>query len=900
MKKFLSTALVAAIAFSATMDAQVKKTWDFTKGLSDETVANLNADATNWASNGDDGNGTVINWKNNAKVSSSSYLTANGVVIPELEGLYFDIGSNGANSIHVAQNKIRLTRKNTKITFPKLANGQKVTIVGRSANSTAVNRGIAPVQSYLALVEGTTTDGNCIFVGGGVDGSLGTYSFTWEVQTDATDSVDVQFTLTPDAGIDFTLFQIDNGDEEAMTEDPTVAYVYSGDIDSDPLRQFVGLDDYCTVTNITIESLLDGSVSQDSIESFEVVVLAPSAFSDESSAYINARLNRVPILNFTPSAILGYTKVDPALTSFTVGEDYADADLFLDMEYSGDNDNEIAIFKEGILSDNMVYGYTLADGSDFADDDVYATAGENSAIHIHGKKNAYMLIPFAVQNILANDDYAISDNTLALISNAVKYLRATKATVTTAMKPTVTYAYENGVTTATLKSTLTGAKIFYTIDGTEPTTASTRYTEPIVFTSAATLKAFVVAPSYNNSDVLTEEVVIKSKLPTPRISIAQVEGSSTITLSTSAEAGIYYSFNGQTAYDRASLYAEPIVITEPGTITAFSYADGFLMSDVAEAYVQVGGIPAVKDTLAHYNAGTTDWFDNAILYGADGTVLDTPTENWAAKAAYYFGKSAWDYYSTEVDRTETVYGEDGTTPLKSQIEGQTDQDSTITYYKPDASAVRSIKSATDTKWVIKTQGQQLTGETNIAQLGYVKCEGASAARYHDEAIDLIGGPATTGCLTLGGKVSGNPFTASIQTVEKYAAPFDVVVYANQGNSDGATVNVEIQVSADGETWTAIGDVKFAYTQRHIKKTRVHYSEAGEVYVRLAQVGGSTKGQICDIYVISTDGVTGIEAITANDEKSAKSQYTIDLMGRRAGAMVSGQMYLKDGKIVLMK
>jgi len=149
-------------------------------------------------------------------------------------------------------------------------------------------------------------------------------------------------------------------------------------------------------------------------------------------------------------------------------------------------------------------------------------------------------------------------------------------------------------------------------------------------------------------------------------------------------------------------------------------------------------------------------------------------------------------------------------------------------------------------------------------------------------------------------VSGDPYTASVETVDKYAAPFDVVVYANQGNSDGATVNCEIQVSADGETWSAIGDVKFAYTMRHIKKTRLHYSEAGDVYVRLAQVGGSTKGQICDIYVISTDGTTGIDAITANDEKSAKSQYTIDLMGRRAGAMVSGQMYLKDGKIVLVK
>ncbi len=895
MKKFFSTALVVAIAFSATMDAQVKKTWDFTKGLSDETVANLNADATNWASNGTDADGVTNNWKNNAKVSSSSYLTANGVVIPELEGLYFDIGSNGANSIHVAQNKIRLTRKNTKITFPKLANGQKVTIVGRSANATAENRGIAPVQSYLNLVEGTTTGGSCIFVGGSVEGSLGTYSFTWEVQTDATDSVDVQFTLTPDAGIDFTLFQIDNGDEETMTEDPTVAYVYSGDIDSDPLRQFVGLDDYCTVTNITIESLLDGTVSQDSIESFEVVVLAPSAFSDESSAYINARLNRVPILNFTPSAILGYTKVDPALTSFTVGEDYADADLFLDMEYSGDDDNEIAIFKEGILSDNMVYGYTLADGSDFADDEVYATAGEYSAIHIHGKKNAYMLIPFAVENILVNDDYAISDNTLALISNAVKYLRATKANVTTAMKPTVTYAYENGVTTATLKSSLTGAKIFYTIDGTEPTTASSRYTEPLVFTSAATLKAFVVAPAYNNSDVLTEEVIVKSQAAAPSFASVDSEGFTTISLTAAEGTSIYFNFVGGEDAATSQLYTEPIVLKEPATLTAFATGDGILQSESVSRDYSVGGIPAVKDTIAHFTANEEAWFTNVKIYDYAMVEQEIPTSNWAAKASYYWGKSAWSYYSTEVDRTEIVYDEDGTTPLKSQIEGQTDQDSIKTIYKVDPTAVKYVYSTVETDWRLRSQGQVLNGENNVAAASGV---GNGATGYYAEtAFDEIGSPSK-GKMTFGGKISGESYTGSVESTVKFEGELDIVTYLTNGGS--SAIVLELQTSTDGETWATVDTLSSASTQRYFKKDRFHISATEPVYIRIAQTGGGSKGQLYDIYVISTDGTTGIEAITANDEKSAKSQYTIDLMGRRAGAMVSGQMYLKDGKIVLMK
>ena len=204
------------LAFTLGVNAQEKKSWDFTQGLSVETIDNLNADATNWTANGQDAEGNTNNWKN-ARNQGVVELTANGEVIPELKGLTFDIGKNKDNSIHLATTKLRLTRKSTKITFPKLTNGQKITIVGRSANGTATNRGIAPVQSYLqfqAEESSPQTNGACLFLGKQVEGSEGTYTFVWKVVTDSPDSVDVQFQLTPDAGIDFTLFMIDEGDAE--------------------------------------------------------------------------------------------------------------------------------------------------------------------------------------------------------------------------------------------------------------------------------------------------------------------------------------------------------------------------------------------------------------------------------------------------------------------------------------------------------------------------------------------------------------------------------------------------------------------------------------------------------------------------------------------------------------
>ena len=48
-----------------------------------------------------------------------------------------------------------------------------------------------------------------------------------------------------------------------------------------------------------------------------------------------------------------------------------------------------------------------------------------------------------------------------------------------------------------------GAVIYYTIDGTTPTTASTRYTAPLSFTAATTVQALAVAPG--NSASLVEK-----------------------------------------------------------------------------------------------------------------------------------------------------------------------------------------------------------------------------------------------------------------------------------------------------------------------------------------------------------------------------------------------------------
>ncbi len=186
-------------------DTVIVKTWDFSLGLSEETIANLNADTENWSGTTTDSLGNYIRWQNTQKLASP-LLTANGIAIAETNGLLFDIGNYGSNSILIAYNCIRLTRNGTVITFPQMHNGDRISITGKSANNTATDRGLVPVQNHLKLVDGTTTDGQALFLGANVEGSLGRYTFTYEVQTESTSAVDVSFSIIS-GGIEFFKFE---------------------------------------------------------------------------------------------------------------------------------------------------------------------------------------------------------------------------------------------------------------------------------------------------------------------------------------------------------------------------------------------------------------------------------------------------------------------------------------------------------------------------------------------------------------------------------------------------------------------------------------------------------------------------------------------------------------------
>lgn len=810
MKKLFTFAML--LMFVIDIGAQEKKEWNFENGLSEETVANLKADKTNWADNGTDADGNVNNWQNSTKQSTTSYWMANGQVIEELRGLLIDIGSNTGNSIHLAQNKVRLTRKSTKITFPKLANGQTIKIVGRSANGTAENRGIAPVQNYLKFQADESSpmwNGQCIFVGNQVDGSEGTYTFVWKVETEGTDSVDVQFQLTPDGGIDFTLFQIDKGDAPSVEGPQPVAYLYSGDNSSDYAYAFLAGDSRFNLTEIDVANT---TANADSLRKFQAVVISPTiAATDSYVTTLKDVVAFVPTLNLNTAIYeaLGYGKAVQSNTNMLTVQTENET-LFEGLDIT-----------EGIelLQDGVITGVELGDY--FANDDIIATAGDVVAMHMHNaKRNAYMLLPLSIEDMLVTNE----DMFTTLIPQALQTVLLTKKDVAAVGTPSITPTQNNGSTTVAITAANSTA-IYYTLDGSEPTIESTLYTEPFTLTAAATVKAFAIGDGYTDSQIASKDVVIKVNAEMPEISVASEADKATVTIGSSSEGTtVYYNFTGSPVLTESAIYSEPIELSQPTTIYAFAVGGDYLMSDVASKFVEIADINAKNvrwDIVAHFDAKADYWKGQGLQKDPDTGEPKNVNYffTWGNSDAPYWDESSATTGKTEDGRDTTIYTRT-MTPETFEADG----------------------------WRIKSIAQKLVWESN----NYASNIGDGSNRNPETVEDVIGVNDNNGItrdyITFKGKPSGAPFNASLESTVKFKAPFDMVVYAGNGNGNG-TPKMQAEVSADGENWTAIGNLKISGTQRLWKKTHLSYEGTDEVFVRIKHIDTSD-AQIYDIYVMN--------------------------------------------------
>ena len=152
-----------------------------------------------------------------------------------------------------------------------------------------------------------------------------------------------------------------------------------------------------------------------------------------------------------------------------------------------------------------------------------------------------------------------------------------------------------------LSDTTSGAKIYYTTNGTTPTTGSTLYSAPIAVSAATTVKALATATGYTNSAVATAVYTITPPAAAPTFSPAAgtYTSAQSVALSdTTSGAKIYYTTNGTTPTTGSTLYASVIAVATSTTIKAIALAAGYSSSPIASANFSITPPPVAPGSIA--------------------------------------------------------------------------------------------------------------------------------------------------------------------------------------------------------------------------------------------------------------------------------------------------------------
>ena len=210
----------------------------------------------------------------------------------------------------------------------------------------------------------------------------------------------------------------------------------------------------------------------------------------------------------------------------------------------------------------------------------------------------------------------------AYLNDLWKYQPSTAslpAAVTPTFSPVAgTYTSAQSVT---ISDTTTGATIYYTTNGTTPTTSSSVYSGAIPVSSTETLEAIATASGYSTSAVATAAYTITPPAAIPTFSpvAGTYTSAQSVTISdTTAGATIYYTTNGTTPTISSTKYTGAITVSSSETLEAIATLSGYTNSAVASAGYLISPL-AVGGMMDWTWMGGSNTVNHAGVYGTLGT-----------------------------------------------------------------------------------------------------------------------------------------------------------------------------------------------------------------------------------------------------------------------------------------
>ena len=166
--------------------------------------------------------------------------------------------------------------------------------------------------------------------------------------------------------------------------------------------------------------------------------------------------------------------------------------------------------------------------------------------------------------------------------------------------PAETAIYKNSY--ITLETAETGAEIYYTTDGTEPTLESAVYEAPFTLEDDTTIKMIAVKSGMATSDMVEVKYTIK-RVETPTYTSDMTVSGKVIALACGTEnAKIYYTLNGDAPTAESTLYTEPFKLKKNAILSFVAISENmkesYTVSEVIDVPTAEMSIIGISDTTA--------------------------------------------------------------------------------------------------------------------------------------------------------------------------------------------------------------------------------------------------------------------------------------------------------------